>query len=185
MLQDLEDKTPLLLEQKQAYETLKKNYHQLLLQWNQFCDQTLTTTEGSFTDSTKLLYTEVLRLREEVVATQRQVELLRSQRDAVRSKWLLREGVTKGEVERLCEEKKQDDGMVELMQLRETAKRMELRLQATEARRKKAETKCESLQKQVRNYERSLAEVELNSDKIRLSRLSALTMVCAIGENHD
>ena len=105
MLQDLEDKTPLLLEQKQAYETLKRNYHTLLLQWNQFCEQTLASSEGSFTDSTKLLYAEVLRLREEVASSQRQIELLRSQRDALRSKLLLRGGVRVGGVE--CNEEKE------------------------------------------------------------------------------
>ena len=205
MLQDLEDKTPLLLEQKQAYETLKRNYHTLLLQWNQFCEQTLASSEGSFTDSTKLLYAEVLRLREEVGSAQRQVELLRSQRDALRSKLLLRGGVRVGGVE--CSEKKVSDVKVsdvkevceekvekeeeekekvekekvekacELSQLRESAKRLERRLQEAEGRRKRAEAKSQSLQSQLARCERALAEIGLNSDTTRLSRMSALAMV--------
>ena len=233
MLQDLEDKTPLLLEQKQAYETLKRNYHTLLLQWNQFCEQTLASSEGSFTDSTKLLYAEVLRLREEVGSSQRQVELLRSQRDALRSKLLLRGGVRVGGVE--CSEVKESmevsdvkvsdvkvsdvkvsdvkevrkekeeekvekeeeekekvekeeeekekvekeemEKACELTQLRESAKRLERRLQAAEARRKRAEARSQSLQSQLARCERVLAEIGLNSDTTRLSRMSALAMV--------
>ena len=230
MLQDLEDKTPLLLEQKQAYDTLKRNYHTLLLQWNQFCEQTLTSSEGSFTDSTKLLYAEVLRLREEVASSQRQVELLRSQRDALRSKLLLRGGVRVGGVEcsevkesmevsdvkvsdvkvsdvkvsdvkvsdvkEVCEEKvekekekekvekekekvekEEMEKACEMSQLRESAKRLERRLQAAEARRKRAEARSQSLQSQLARCERVLAEIGLNSDTTRLSRMSALAMV--------
>lgn len=202
MLQDLEDKTPLLLEQKQAYETLKRNYHTLLLQWNQFCEQTLASSEGSFTDSTKLLYAEVLRLREEVASGQRQVELLRSQRDALRSKLLLRGGVNVSDeevckekeekekvevekVEEVCKEKEEEEKeekeemekACELSQLREGTKRLERRLQAAEARRKRAETKSQSLQSQLARCERVLAEIGLNSDTTRLSRMSALAMV--------
>ena len=233
MLQDLEDKTPLLLEQKQAYETLKRNYHTLLLQWNQFCEQTLASSEGSFTDSMKLLYAEVLRLREEVGSSQRQVELLRSQRDALRSKLLLRGGVRVGGVEcsekkesmevsdvkvsdvkvsdvkvsdvkEVCEEKvekekeeekkekekvekeeeekekeekEEMEKACELSQLREGAKRLERRLQAAEARRKRAEARSQSLQSQLARCERALAEIGLNSDTTRLSRMSALAMV--------
>ena len=228
MLQDLEDKTPLLLEQKQAYETLKRNYHTLLLQWNQFCEQTLASSEGSFTDSTKLLYAEVLRLREEVGSAQRQVELLRSQRDALRSKLLLRGGVRVGgvecsevkesmevsdvkvsdvkvsdvkevrkekeeekvekeeeekekvekeEEEKEKEEKEEMEKACELAQLRESAKRLERRLQAAEARRKRAEARSQSLQSQLARCERVLAEIGLNSDTTRLSRMSALAMV--------
>ena len=220
MLQDLEDKTPLLLEQKQAYETLKRNYHTLLLQWNQFCEQTLASSEGSFTDSTKLLYAEVLRLREEVGSAQRQVELLRSQRDALRSKLLLRGGVRVGGVEcsevkvsdvkvsdvkvsdvkvsdvkvsdvkEVCEEKVEKEEeekekvekekvekACELSQLRESAKRLERRLQEAEGRRKRAEAKSQSLQSQLARCERALAEIGLNSDTTRLSRMSALAMV--------
>ena len=238
MLQDLEDKTPLLLEQKQAYETLKRNYHTLLLQWNQFCEQTLASSEGSFTDSTKLLYAEVLRLREEVGSSQRQVELLRSQRDALRSKLLLRGGVRVGGVEcsevkesmevsdvkvsdvkvsdvkvsdvkvsdvkvsdvkvsdvkevrtekeeekvekeeedKEKEEKEEMEKACELAQLRESAKRLERRLQAAEARRKRAEARSQSLQSQLARCERALAEIGLNSDTTRLSRMSALAMV--------
>ena len=212
MLQDLEDKTPLLLEQKQAYETLKRNYHTLLLQWNQFCEQTLASSEGSFTDSTKLLYAEVLRLREEVASSQRQIELLRSQRDALRSKLLLRGGVRVGGVE--CNEEKECEKVsdvkecgtkekeaekagveaekekaekvekaCELEQLREGAKRWERRLQAAEARRKRAEAKSQSLQSQLARCERALAEIGLNSDTTRLSRMSALTMVRVCGRS--
>ena len=202
MLQDLEDKTPLLLEQKQAYETLKRNYHTLLLQWNQFCEQTLASSEGSFIDSTKLLYAEVLRLREEVGSSQRQVELLRSQRDALRSKLLLRGGVNVSDeevckekeekekvevekVEEVCKEKEEEEKeekeemekACELSQLREGTKRLERRLQAAEARRKRAETKSQSLQSQLARCERALAEIGLNSDTTRLSRMSALAMV--------
>ena len=223
MLQDLEDKTPLLLEQKQAYETLKRNYHTLLLQWNQFCEQTLASSEGSFIDSTKLLYAEVLRLREEVGSAQRQVELLRSQRDALRSKLLLRGGVRVGgvecnevkesvevsdvkvsdvkevrtekeeekvekdeeekekvekqEEEKEKEEKEEMEKACELAQLRESAKRLERRLQAAEARRKRAEARSQSLQSQLARCERALAEIGLNSDTTRLSRMSALAMV--------
>ena len=224
MLQDLEDKTPLLLEQKQAYETLKRNYHTLLLQWNQFCEQTLASSEGSFTDSTKLLYAEVLRLREEVGSAQRQVELLRSQRDALRSKLLLRGGVRvsgvecsdvkvsdvkvsdvkvsdvkvsdvkevrkekeeekvekeeeeKEKVEKEEEEKEEMEKACELAQLRESAKRLERRLQEAEGRRKRAEAKSQSLQSQLARCERALAEIGLNSDTTRLSRMSALAMV--------
>ena len=233
MLQDLEDKTPLLLEQKQAYETLKRNYHTLLLQWNQFCEQTLASSEGSFIDSTKLLYAEVLRLREEVGSSQRQVELLRSQRDALRSKLLLRGGVRVGgvecsevkvsmevsdvkvsdvkevrtekeeekvekeeeeeekvekeeeekekvekeEEEKEKEEKEEMEKACELSQLREGAKRLERRLQAAEARRKRAEARSQSLQSQLARCERALAEIGLNSDTTRLSRMSALAMV--------
>ena len=231
MLQDLEDKTPLLLEQKQAYETLKRNYHTLLLQWNQFCEQTLASSEGSFTDSTKLLYAEVLRLREEVGSSQRQVELLRSQRDALRSKLLLRGGVRVGGVEcsevkesmevsdvkvsdvkvsdvkEVCKEKEKEEEekvekekvekekvekeeeekekeekeemekACELSQLRESAKRLERRLQEAEGRRKRAEAKSQSLQSQLARCERALAEIGLNSDTTRLSRMSALAMV--------
>ena len=229
MLQDLEDKTPLLLEQKQAYETLKRNYHTLLLQWNQFCEQTLASSEGSFTDSTKLLYAEVLRLREEVASAQRQVELLRSQRDALRSKLLLRGGVRVGGVEcsekkesvevsdvevsdvkvgdeEVCKEKEKEkvekekekeekekvekekvekeemekekvEKACELSQLRESAKRLERRLQEAEGRRKRAEARSQSLQSQLARCERALAEIGLNSDTTRLSRMSALAMV--------
>ena len=231
MLQDLEDKTPLLLEQKQTYETLKRNYHTLLLQWNQFCEQTLASSEGSFTDSTKLLYAEVLRLREEVGSAQRQVELLRSQRDALRSKLLLRGGVRVSGVEcsevkecvkvsdvkvsdvrvsdvkvsdeEVCKEKEKEkvekeeeekekvekekekekvekeemEKACELAQLRESAKRLERRLQEAEARRKRAEARSQSLQSQLARCERALAEIGLNSDTTRLSRMSALAMV--------
>lgn len=192
MLQDLEDKTPLLLEQKQAYETLKRNYHTLLLQWNQFCEQTLASSEGSFTDSTKLLYAEVLRLREEVGSAQRQVELLRSQRDALRSKLLLRGGVRVSDVnvsDVECNEEKEKVKCVEeveaekekkaceLSQLRESAKRLERRLQEAEGRRKRAEARSQSLQSQLARCERALAEIGLNSDTTRLSRMSALAMV--------
>lgn len=192
MLQDLEDKTPLLLEQKQAYETLKRNYHTLLLQWNQFCEQTLASSERSFTDSTKLLYAEVLRLREEVGSAQRQVELLRSQRDALRSKLLLRGGVRVSDVnvsDVECNEEKEKVKCVEeveaekekkaceLSQLRESAKRLERRLQEAEGRRKRAEARSQSLQSQLARCERALAEIGLNSDTTRLSRMSALAMV--------
>ncbi|OAO13489.1 hypothetical protein AV274_4806 [Blastocystis sp. ATCC 50177/Nand II] len=228
VLQDLEDKTPLLLEQKQAYETLKRNYHTLLLQWNQFCEQTLASSEGSFIDSTKLLYAEVLRLREEVGSAQRQVELLRSQRDALRSKFEVKESVKvsdvkvsdvkvsdvkvsdvkvsdvkvsdvkevrkekeeekeeeekkekekveKEEEEKEKEEKEEMEKACELAQLRESAKRLERRLQAAEARRKRAEARSQSLQSQLARCERALAEIGLNSDTTRLSRMSALAM---------
>lgn len=65
----------------------------------------------------------------------------------------------------------------ELSQLRESAKRLERRLQAAEARRKRAEARSQSLQSQLARCERALAEIGLNSDTTRLSRMSALAMV--------
>ncbi|KAK8821369.1 hypothetical protein WA577_007716, partial [Blastocystis sp. JDR] len=163
------------------------------------------SSEGSFIDSTKLLYAEVLRLREEVGSSQRQVELLRSQRDALRSKLLLRGGVKVGGVEcsekkesmkvsdvkEVCEEKvekekekekekvekEEMEKACEMSQLRESAKRLERRLQEAEGRRKRAEAKSQSLQSQLARCERVLAEIGLNSDTTRLSRMSALAMV--------
>lgn len=54
---------------------------------------------------------------------------------------------------------------------------MERRLQAAEARRKRAEARSQSLQSQLARCERALAEIGLNSDTTRLSRMSALAMV--------
>ena len=75
------------------------------------------------------------------------------------------------------EEKEEMEKACEMSQLRESAKRLERRLQAAEARRKRAEARSQSLQSQLARCERVLAEIGLNSDTTRLSRMSALAMV--------
>ena len=83
----------------------------------------------------------------------------------------------KEEEEKEKEEKEEMEKACELAQLRESAKRLERRLQAAEARRKRAEARSQSLQSQLARCERVLAEIGLNSDTTRLSRMSALAMV--------
>ena len=83
----------------------------------------------------------------------------------------------KEKVEKEEEEKEEMEKACELAQLRESAKRLERRLQEAEGRRKRAEAKSQSLQSQLARCERALAEIGLNSDTTRLSRMSALAMV--------
>ena len=91
------------------------------------------------------------------------------------------EEVCKEKEEEEKEEKEEMEKACELSQLREGTKRLERRLQAAEARRKRAETKSQSLQSQLatcaQHVEEYKAEIGLNSDTTRLSRMSALAMV--------
>ena len=88
-----------------------------------------------------------------------------------------KEKVEKEKEEKEKVEKEEMEKACELAQLRESAKRLERRLQAAEARRKRAEARSQSLQSQLARCERALAEIGLNSDTTRLSRMSALAMV--------
>ena len=91
VLRDLEDKTPLLQEQKQALVALQNNYKELLVRWNQFVEAKLPSEES---EAVSVLHAEVLRLRGELCGMRECVEVLRKQRDALRARVLLKGGVS-------------------------------------------------------------------------------------------
>ena len=91
VLRDLEDKTPLLQEQKQALVALQNNYKELLVRWNQFVEAKLPSEES---EAVSVLHAEVLRLRGELCGMRECVEVLRKQRDALRARVLLNGGVS-------------------------------------------------------------------------------------------
>ena len=91
VLRDLEDKTPLLQEQKQALVALQNNYKELLVRWNQFVEAKLPSEES---EAVSVLHAEVLRLRGELRGMRECVEVLRKQRDALRARVLLKGGVS-------------------------------------------------------------------------------------------
>ena len=91
VLRDLEDKTPLLQEQKQALVALQNNYKELLVRWNQFVEAKLPSEES---EAVSVLHAEVLRLRGELCGMRECVEALRKQRDALRARVLLKGGVS-------------------------------------------------------------------------------------------
>ena len=91
VLRDLEDKTPLLQEQKQALVALQNNYKELLVRWNQFVEAKLPSEES---EAVSVLHAEVLRLRGELCGMRECVEVLRKQGVALRARVLLNGGVS-------------------------------------------------------------------------------------------
>ena len=100
VLRDLEDKTPLLQEQKQALVALQNNYKELLVRWNQFVEAKLPSEES---EAVSVLHAEVLRLRGELCGMRECVEVLRKQRDALRARVLLKGGVSGVDVKNVKE----------------------------------------------------------------------------------
>ena len=105
------------------------------------------------------------------------VKEVRKEKEEEEEEKVEKEEEEKEKEEKEKEEKEEMEKACELSQLREGAKRLERRLQAAEARRKRAEARSQSLQSQLARCERALAEIGLNSDTTRLSRMSALAMV--------
>lgn len=91
VLRDLEDKTPLLQEQKQALVALQNNYKELLVRWNQFVEAKLPSEES---EPVSVLHAEVLRLRGELRGMKECAEVLRKQRDVLRARVVLKGGVS-------------------------------------------------------------------------------------------
>ena len=189
VLRDLEDKTPLLQEQKQALVALQNNYKELLVRWNQFVEAKLPSEES---EAVSVLHAEVLRLRGELCGMRECVEVLRKQRDALRARVLLKGGVSGVDVKNV---KEVDVKNVKEMNATEdeTTRNHAMRLQhkvdeltrqidTSESLRQIERTRCAELQQQVASLQRALAELQLHCDQAQLDRLSTeVTVVSTRG----
>ena len=208
VLRDLEDKTPLLQEQKQALVALQNNYKELLVRWNQFVEAKLPSEES---EAVSVLHAEVLRLRGELCGMRECVEVLRKQRDALRARVLLKGGVSGVDVKEVDVKnvkevdvknvkgvknvKEVDVKNVKEMNATEdeTTRNHAMRLQhkvdeltrqidTSESLRQIERTRCAELQQQVASLQRALAELQLHCDQAQLDRLSTeVTVVSTRG----
>ena len=202
VLRDLEDKTPLLQEQKQALVALQNNYKELLVRWNQFVEAKLPSEES---EAVSVLHAEVLRLRGELCGMRECVEVLRKQRDALRARVLLKGGVSgvdvkEVDVKNVKEVDVKNVKEVEVKNVKEmnatedeTTRNHAMRLQhkvdeltrqidTSESLRQIERTRCAELQQQVASLQRALAELQLHCDQAQLDRLSTeVTVVSTRG----
>ena len=210
VLRDLEDKTPLLQEQKQALVALQNNYKELLVRWNQFVEAKLPSEES---EAVSVLHAEVLRLRGELYGMRECVEVLRKQRDALRARVLLKGGVSGVDVKEVDVKnvkevdvknvKEVDVKNVKEVDVKnvkemnatedETTRNHAMRLQhkvdeltrqidTSESLRQIERTRCAELQQQVASLQRALAELQLHCDQAQLDRLSTeVTVVSTRG----
>ena len=210
VLRDLEDKTPLLQEQKQALVALQNNYKELLVRWNQFVEAKLPSEES---EAVSVLHAEVLRLRGELCGMRECVEVLRKQRDALRARVLLKGGVSgvdvkevdvknvkEVDVKNVKEVEVKNVKEVEVKNVKEmnatedeTTRNHAMRLQhkvdeltrqidTSESLRQIERTRCAELQQQVASLQRALAELQLHCDQAQLDRLSTeVTVVSTRG----
>ena len=202
VLRDLEDKTPLLQEQKQALVALQNNYKELLVRWNQFVEAKLPSEES---EAVSVLHAEVLRLRGELCGMRECVEVLRKQRDALRARVLLKGGVSgvdvkEVDVKNVKEVEVKNVKEVDVKNVKEmnatedeTTRNHAMRLQhkvdeltrqidTSESLRQIERTRCAELQQQVASLQRALAELQLHCDQAQLDRLSTeVTVVSTRG----
>ena len=202
VLRDLEDKTPLLQEQKQALVALQNNYKELLVRWNQFVEAKLPSEES---EAVSVLHAEVLRLRGELCGMRECVEVLRKQRDALRARVLLKGGVSgvdvkEVDVKNVKEVNVKNVKEVDVKNVKEmnatedeTTRNHAMRLQhkvdeltrqidTSESLRQIERTRCAELQQQVASLQRALAELQLHCDQAQLDRLSTeVTVVSTRG----
>ena len=208
VLRDLEDKTPLLQEQKQALVALQNNYKELLVRWNQFVEAKLPSEES---EAVSVLHAEVLRLRGELCGMRECVEVLRKQRDALRARVLLKGGVSgvdvkevdvknvkevdvknvKGvknvkevEVKNVKEMNATEDETTRnhAMRLQHKVDELTRQIDTSESLRQIERTRCAELQQQVASLQRALAELQLHCDQAQLDRLSTeVTVVSTRG----
>ena len=210
VLRDLEDKTPLLQEQKQALVALQNNYKELLVRWNQFVEAKLPSEES---EAVSVLHAEVLRLRGELCGMRECVEVLRKQRDALRARVLLKGGVSGVDVKEVDVKnvkevdvknvkgvknvKEVDVKNVKEMNATEdeTTRNHAMRLQhkvdeltrqigTSESLRQIERTRCAELQQQVASLQRALAELQLHCDQAQLDRLSTEVTVVSTRGSH-
>ena len=210
VLRDLEDKTPLLQEQKQALVALQNNYKELLVRWNQFVEAKLPSEES---EAVSVLHAEVLRLRGELCGMRECVEVLRKQRDALRARVLLKGGVSGVDVKEVDVknvkevEVKNVKGVKNVKEVDvknvkemnatedETTRNHAMRLQhkvdeltrqidTSESLRQIERTRCAELQQQVASLQRALAELQLHCDQAQLDRLSTEVTVVSTRGSH-
>ena len=212
VLRDLEDKTPLLQEQKQALVALQNNYKELLVRWNQFVEAKLPSEES---EAVSVLHAEVLRLRGELCGMRECVEALRKQRDALRARVLLKGGVSgvdvkevdvknvkEVEVKNVKEVDVKNVKEVDVKNVKEmnatedeTTRNHAMRLQhkvdeltrqidTSESLRQIERTRCAELQQQVASLQRALAELQLHCDQAQLDRLSTEVTVVSTRGSH-
>ena len=204
VLRDLEDKTPLLQEQKQALVALQNNYKELLVRWNQFVEAKLPSEES---EAVSVLHAEVLRLRGELCGMRECVEVLRKQRDALRARVLLNGGVSGVDVKEVDVKnvKEVDVKNVKEVDVKnvkemnatedETTRNHAMRLQhkvdeltrqidTSESLRQIERTRCAELQQQVASLQRALAELQLHCDQAQLDRLSTEVTVVSTRGSH-
>ena len=194
VLRDLEDKTPLLQEQKQALVALQNNYKELLVRWNQFVEAKLPSEES---EAVSVLHAEVLRLRGELCGMRECVEVLRKQRDALRARVLLKGGVRGVDVKEVDVKNVKEVDVKNVKEMNatedETTRNHAMRLQhkvdeltrqidTSESLRQIERTRCAELQQQVASLQRALAELQLHCDQAQLDRLSTeVTVVSTRG----
>ena len=194
VLRDLEDKTPLLQEQKQALVALQNNYKELLVRWNQFVEAKLPSEES---EAVSVLHAEVLRLRGELCGMRECVEVLRKQRDALRARVLLKGGVSGVDVKEVNVKNVKEVDVKNVKEMNatedETTRNHAMRLQhkvdeltrqidTSESLRQIERTRCAELQQQVASLQRALAELQLHCDQAQLDRLSTeVTVVSTRG----
>ena len=194
VLRDLEDKTPLLQEQKQALVALQNNYKELLVRWNQFVEAKLPSEES---EAVSVLHAEVLRLRGELCGMRECVEVLRKQRDALRARVLLKGGVSGVDVKEVDVKNVKEVDVKNVKEMNatedETTRNHAMRLQhkvdeltrqidTSESLRQIERTRCAELQQQVASLQRALAELQLHCDQAQLDRLSTeVTVVSTRG----
>ena len=194
VLRDLEDKTPLLQEQKQALVALQNNYKELLVRWNQFVEAKLPSEES---EAVSVLHAEVLRLRGELCGMRECVEALRKQRDALRARVLLKGGVSGVDVKEVDVKNVKEVEVKNVKEMNatedETTRNHAMRLQhkvdeltrqidTSESLRQIERTRCAELQQQVASLQRALAELQLHCDQAQLDRLSTeVTVVSTRG----
>ena len=191
VLRDLEDKTPLLQEQKQALVALQNNYKELLVRWNQFVEAKLPSEES---EAVSVLHAEVLRLRGELCGMREYVEVLRKQRDALRARVLLNGGVSgvdvknvkEVEVKNVKEMNATEDETTRnhAMRLQHKVDELTRQIDTSESLRQIERTRCAELQQQVASLQRALAELQLHCDQAQLDRLSTEVTVVSTRGSH-
>lgn len=188
VLRDLEDKTPLLQEQKQALVALQNNYKELLVRWNQFVEAKLPSEES---EAVSVLHAEVLRLRGELCGMRECVEVLRKQRDALRARVLLKGGVSgvdvkEVEVKNVKEMNATEDETTRnhAMRLQHKVDELTRQIDTSESLRQIERTRCAELQQQVASLQRALAELQLHCDQAQLDRLSTEVTVVSTRGSH-
>ena len=196
VLRDLEDKTPLLQEQKQALVALQNNYKELLVRWNQFVEAKLPSEES---EAVSVLHAEVLRLRGELCGMRECVEVLRKQRDALRARVLLKGGVSGVDVKEVDVKNVKEVEVKNVKEMNatedETTRNHAMRLQhkvdeltrqidTSESLRQIERTRCAELQQQVASLQRALAELQLHCDQAQLDRLSTEVTVVSTRGSH-
>ena len=196
VLRDLEDKTPLLQEQKQALVALQNNYKELLVRWNQFVEAKLPSEES---EAVSVLHAEVLRLRGELCGMRECVEVLRKQRDALRARVLLKGGVGGVDVKEVDVKNVKEVDVKNVKEMNatedETTRNHAMRLQhkvdeltrqidTSESLRQIERTRCAELQQQVASLQRALAELQLHCDQAQLDRLSTEVTVVSTRGSH-